>query len=62
MDIFLTLVNGLVNAGLAKGMVTVMQNSIGFIDLSETCIKYYEKISKENPPAVLKSEAVEIIL
>jgi len=45
MDIFPTLVNGLVNAGLAKGMATVMQSSIGFIDLSEACIKAYEKIS-----------------
>jgi hypothetical protein len=62
MDIFPTLVNGLVNAGLAKGMATVMQGSIGFIDLSEACIKAYEKISQENPPAVLKSGAVGIIL
>ena len=62
MDIFPTLVNGLVNAGLAKGMATVMQSSIGFIDLSEACIKAYEKISQENPPAVLKSGAVGIIL
>jgi hypothetical protein len=45
MDIFPTLVNGLVNAGLAKGMAVVMQSSIGFIDLSEACIKSYEKIS-----------------
>jgi hypothetical protein len=61
MDIFPSLVNGLVNAGLAKGMTTVMQGSIGFIDLSEACIKAYEKIVVENPPAVLRSGAVACI-
>jgi hypothetical protein len=62
MDIFPTLVNTMVNAGLVKGMTTVLQSSVGFIDLSEACIKAYEKISMENPPAVLKSGAVGVIL
>jgi hypothetical protein len=62
MDIFPTLVNTMVNAGLVKGMTTVLQSSLGFIDLAEACIKSYEKIALENPPAVLKSGAVAIIL
>jgi len=61
MDIFPSLVNGLVNAGLVKGMTTVLQGSMGFIDLSEACIKAYEKIVVENPPAVLRSGAVACI-
>ena len=62
MDIFPQLVNGLVNSGLVKSMTGVLQNSLGFIDLAEACIKAYEKIIHENPPAVLKSGAVGIIL
>jgi len=62
MDIFPSLVNGLVNAGLVKAMTGVMQSSFGFIDLSEACIKAYEKIAAENPPAVLRSGAVGCIL
>ena len=62
MDIFPSLVNGLVNAGLVKGLVSVMESSFGFIDLTESCIKAFEKIVLENPPAVLKSGAVALIL
>lgn len=62
MDIFPSLVNGLVHAGLLKGMTAVMQNSMGFIDLAEACIKAYEKIALENPPEVLRSGAVGCIL
>lgn len=62
MDIFPTLVNALVNAGLAKGMANVMQTSIGFIDLSEACVKAFDKISQENPPAILKCGAIAVIL
>jgi len=62
MDIFPSLVNNLVNAGLVKGMTTVMQQSIGFTELSEACIKGIEKVVLENPPAVLKSGAIGVIL
>ena len=62
MDIFPSLVNGLVNAGLVKGLVTVMEGSVGFIDLTEACIKSMEKIVLENPPAILRSGAVALIL
>lgn len=62
MDIFPSLVNGLVNAGLVKGLVSVMESSVGFIDLTESCIKSMEKIVLENPPAILRSGAVALIL
>jgi len=62
MDIFPSLVNNLVNAGLVKGMTTVMQQSIGFTELSEACIKGIEKVVLENPAAVLKSGAIGVIL
>jgi hypothetical protein len=62
MDIFPSLVNNLVNAGLIKGMTTVMQQSVGFIELSEACIKCLEKVVQENPPAVLKSGAIAVVL
>jgi len=45
MDIFPSLINSLVSAGLTKHMTSVLQNSFGFIDLSEACIKAYEKIA-----------------
>jgi len=50
-----------VNAGLVKGMTTALQGSVGFAELSEACIKAYEKIVVENPPAVLRSGAVVCI-
>jgi hypothetical protein len=62
MDIFPTLVNALVNVGLVKGMTTVLQQAMGFIDLSEACIKAFEKVVLENPGAVLRSGAVAVIL
>lgn len=62
MDIFPSLVNGLVHAGLLKGMVSLMQNSMGFVDLAEACIKAFEKIAAENPPAVLRCGAVAGVL
>ena len=62
MDIFPSLVNNLVNAGLVKGMTSVMQQSVGFTELSEACIKCLEKVVQENPPAVLKSGAIAVVL
>jgi hypothetical protein len=37
-----------------------MERSMGFIDLSEACIKAFEKISVENPYAILSSGAMAI--
>ena len=62
IDIFPSLVNNLVNAGLVKGMTQVMQNSMGFLELPEACIKCLEKIVQENPPAVLKSGAIAVVM
>ena len=62
MDIFPQLVNSLVNAGLLKGMTQLMQNTMGFVELAEACIKAYEKVALENPSAVLKSGAIGCVL
>jgi hypothetical protein len=62
MDIFPSLVNALVHAGLPKGMVNLIRNSLGFLELAEACIKGFEKIAMENPGAVLKSGAVAAVL
>jgi len=62
MDIFPTLVNGLVSAGLLKGMTNLMMQSVGFIDLAEACIRAYEKICAVNPHAVLSSGALGSML
>jgi|TARA_B110000285_G_C15139367_1_gene629635 hypothetical protein len=58
MDIFPSLVNGLVNAGLVKGLTTALQGCGDLVELAEACIKAYEKVVVENPPAVLRSGAV----
>ena len=62
MDIFPNLVNGLVNAGLCKGLTKSMEGSFGQIEISEACIQAFEMISKENPGAVLRSGAIATIL
>ena len=62
MDIFPSLVNGLVNAGLVKGLTTALKGGMQLIDLAEACIKAYEKIVVENPPAVLRSGAFASML
>ena len=64
MDIFPQVCNSLVNAGLVKGVTTCLRTflGMGFIDLAEACIKAYERIVVENPPAVLKSGAIAFLL
>lgn len=62
MDITPTLVNALVHAGLPKAMVDLIKNSLGFLDLAEACLRAFEKISMENPVAVLRSGAVAAVL
>ena len=44
MDIFLGSINTLVQSGLVKSMNNFLQNSFGFIDLSDACIKSFENI------------------
>jgi hypothetical protein len=62
MDIFPSLCNSLVNAGLVNGLTSALKNCVGFIELAEACIKALEKVVIENPPAILKSGAVECII
>ena len=62
MDIFPTLVNAMCHAGLPKAMVACMENSMGLMDIIEACIKAFERMSNENPPAVLRSGAIACML
>lgn len=39
-----------------------MERSLGFTDLSEACIKAFDKISVENPYAILSSGGLGIAL
>ena len=43
-------------------MTDILERSMGFIDLNEACIKAFEKISIENPYAILTSGAMGIVL
>ena len=58
MDIFPTICNSIVNHGAIKSLTNILEGSLGFVDLNEACIKALEKISIENPHAVLISGAI----
>jgi len=62
MDIYPTHIAHMVNKGLMKALVDTMEQSMGFIDLSEQCIKAFEKVSQESPRAVLKSGVLMLTL
>ena len=62
MDIFPSICNSLVNHGAVKAICDVMERSLGFIDLNEACIKCLDKISIENPNAILTSGAMALCL
>ena len=62
MDIFPTICNTIVNHGGVKCLAEVLERSLGYIDLNEACIKGLEKISLENPYAILTSGALGICL
>lgn len=62
MDIFPSICNTMVSHGVVKALCDVMERSLGFIDLSEGCIKAFDKISLENPYAVLTSNALALCL
>ena len=62
MDIFPTICNSIVNHGGVKCFAEVLERSMGFIDLNDACIKALEKISIENPYAILTSGAVGLSL
>ena len=58
MDIFPNICNNIVSYGGVKSIAQVLANSMGFLDLNEACIKAIEKISTENPHAILTSGAM----
>ena len=62
MDIFPSICNTMVSHGVVKALCDVMERSLGFIDLTEGCIKAFDKISLENPYAVLTSNALALCL
>jgi hypothetical protein len=62
MDIFPTICNSIVNHGGVKCLCELLERSMGFIDLNEACIKAFDKISVENPYAILTSGAMSLCL
>lgn len=62
MDIFPNICNTIVTHGGVKCFALVLEQSMGFIDLNEACIKAIEKISIENPYAILTSGAMAPVL
>jgi hypothetical protein len=62
MDIFPNICNNIVTHGGVKCFAQVLERSMGFIDLNEACIKALEKISIENPYAILTSGAMGLVL
>jgi hypothetical protein len=62
MDIFPTICNSIVNHGAVKAIASILEGSMGFVDLNEGCIKALEKISLENPYAILTSGAIGLCM
>ena len=62
MDIFPNICNHIVSNGGVKCFAQVLERSMGFIDLNEACIRALEKISTENPYAILTSGAMGLTL
>lgn len=62
MDIFPTVCGAIVNHGAVKAVAEVLERSMGFIDLNDACVKCMEKISIENPYAILTSGSVGLFL
>ena len=62
MDIFPTICNTIVNHGGVKALCENLERNMGFIDLNEACIKAFDKISIENPYAILTSGALGLCL
>jgi len=62
MDIFPTVCGTIVNHGAVKSITDVLERTMGFIDLNDACVKCMEKISLENPYAILTSGAIGLCL
>ena len=62
MDIFQNIGGAVVAHGGVKSVSEILERTMGYIDLNEACIKFLEKISIENPNAILTSGAIPMIL
>jgi hypothetical protein len=62
MDIFPSICNSIINHGGVKCLCELLERSMGFIDLNESCIKAFDKISIENPYSILTSGALALSL
>lgn len=62
MDIYPNICNSIVTHGGVKCFALVLERSMGYIDLNEACIKALDKISIENPHAILTSGAMGLVL
>ena len=62
MDIFPNICNSIVTHGGVKQLAQVLERSMGFSDLTESCIRAIEKISIENPNAILTSGTMALVL
>ena len=62
MDIFPSICNSIISHKGVNSLCDLMERNIGFIDLSESCIKAFEKISNENPYTILTSSAMALSL
>ena len=62
MDIFPNICNSIINHGGVKGITELLERTLGFDGLNEACIKAFEKISLENPYAILTSGALILCL
>ena len=62
MDIFPSICNSIVSHGAVKALCEVLEKSMGFMDLNDACIKAFEKISIENPYAILSSGAMGLCI
>ena len=62
MDIFPSICNSIINHGGVKCLTELFERNMGFIDLNEACVKAFDKISLENPYAILTSGAMALCL
>jgi len=62
IDIFQTHIPHLIATGLLAACAETMKESAGFVELSEECIKIFERMSHESPRPVLKSGVLLLCL
>lgn len=62
MDIYPQSIGNMIKEDLIKHMCDTMEQTMGDTMLAEFCIKTFDKISLENPQAVMKSQAITMSL